>query len=321
MESGAAMTGQRYVVIGGAGAVGSLFVDLLTGDGADVCIVDRRRPGGAARNKVRFLLADIEQPNGQLAVELSQAALVLLAVPEDVALNALGRIIEHVPPGALLVDVLTVKTRIVAAEQAMAASQHVVSLNPMFAPSLGLTGRPIATVVVHDGPPVQHLLARLTAWGARPVVMNADHHDQLAAATQALTHAAVLAVGLALTELDVDIDELRAVGPPPHQTLLALLARIVSAPPEAYWDVQAGNPHGRRARAVLQAGVRALDAAADSGDAGPFHRITSQLRGLLGDHLADYGDRCARAFTSTAEAPRPNPATVTLPERKTDDSV
>jgi prephenate dehydrogenase len=303
MGLGDAMAGRRCVVIGGVGAVGSLFVDLLVGDGADVCIVDRRPAGDAVgdtvRHAVRYLVADIEQPDAGLANEMSRATLVLLAVPEDVALKALGGIVEQLTPGALLVDLLSVKTRIVAAERATAAYQPVVSLNPMFAPSLGVKGRAIATVVVHDGPPVQQLLDRLTAWGARPVLMTADHHDRLAAATQTLTHAAVLAAGVALAELEVDVDELAAVGPPPHQMLLALVARIVSGPSEAYWDVQAGNPYARRARAALQAGVQTLETVVDGGDAEPFHQITARLQKLLGDHLDEYGDRCARAFAST----------------------
>jgi prephenate dehydrogenase len=129
--------------------------------------------------------------------------------------------------------------------------------------------------------------------------MTADHHDQLAAATQVLTHAAVLAAGVALAQLDVNVDELCAVGPPPHQTLLALLARIVSGTPETYWDVQSGNPYGRWARAALHAGVVRLDTVIDRGEADPFHELTVTLRELFGEHLDAYGDRCAQAFAST----------------------
>lgn len=288
--------GLACVVIGGLGAVGSLFVDLLADDGADVCVVDRSRPESAVRRGVRVLVADVEHPDPALTSELSESSVVILAVPESVAVNALPVIVEHLLPGGLIVDTLSVKTRIVAAERRLATAHHVVSLNPMFAPSLGVAGRSIAAVVVHDGSPVQDLLERLVAWGARPILMAADHHDQLAAATQVLTHAAILAVGMALAQLEVDVDELCAVGPPPHQTLLALLARIVSGTPETYWDVQAGNPYGRWARAALHAAVVKLDTAVDSGEAAPFHGITAALRELFGQHLGVYGERCAQAF-------------------------
>jgi len=290
------------VVVGGLGAVGSLFVDLLVGEGAEVCVVDRRRPGAGARSGVRFVIADVEHPGPPLACELSRSAVVVLALPEDIALAALPGIVEHLQPGALLVDTLSVKTHIVAAERAVAPAQHVLSVNPMFAPSLGVVGRPIATVVVRDGPPVRKLLERFSAWGARPVVMTADHHDRLVAATQVLTHAAVLAFGVALGQLGVDVDELFAVGPPPHQTVLALLARIVSGTPETYWDVQYGNPYGRQARAALHAGVVKLDTAVDRGEADPFHEITSTVRELFGERLGTYQDRCAKAFACTPVA-------------------
>src|SRR4030088_2257036 len=140
-----------------------------------------------------------------------------------------------------LIGTVSAKTGIVAALAAHASHVQAVSLNPMFGPDLGFNGRAVAAVVVRDGPRARALLDAIGRRGGRVAEVGADEHDRVAAAAQALTHAAVLAFGLALDELGVAIEDLGAVATPPHLTLLALLARIASGVPETYWEVQAGN--------------------------------------------------------------------------------
>jgi len=94
--------------------------------------------------------------------------------------------------------------------------------------------------------------------GGRVVEVSADEHDRIAAVTQALTHAAVLAFGLALDELGVAVDDLGSVATPPHLTFAGPLDRITSGTAETYCIVQAGNPHARRARTALAAGLATL---------------------------------------------------------------
>jgi prephenate dehydrogenase len=235
----------RGIVAGGAGAVGRLMVELLRDAGAEVLTVDR------AENR------DILAIDEALAAELRRADVVVLALPERVALAAVPRLAHLLAPGCLLVDTLSVKSGIVAALEEHAGHLEALSLNPMFAPALGFEGRAVAAVVVHDGPRARALLDAIAGRGGCVAEVGADEHDRICAATQALTHAAVLAFGLALAELDVPA---HALATPPHLTLLALLARIAGGEPETYREVQASNPHAARARAALVRAVAALDA-------------------------------------------------------------
>jgi prephenate dehydrogenase len=114
--------------------------------------------------------------------------------------------------------------------------------------------------------------------------------------TQALTHAAVLAFGLALDELGVAAQDLGAIATPPHLTLLALLARIASGGPETYRDVQAGNPHARRARTALAAGLATLADAADHGTGDDFAAILERARQSLGADCDAYARICEELF-------------------------
>ncbi|XGU19707.1 hypothetical protein ACETU7_34505 [Rhodococcus sp. 3Y1] len=71
----------------------------------------------------------------------------------------------------------------------------------MFRPSLGPRGRAVIAVPYVGGPQSDRFLDIVRSWGASVAVMDADRHDRLAAATQVLTHASVLAFGVALAEL------------------------------------------------------------------------------------------------------------------------
>ncbi|MEU6084101.1 prephenate dehydrogenase/arogenate dehydrogenase family protein [Streptomyces sp. NPDC047108] len=294
---------RRCVLAGGSGAVGGLFTGLLTGAGIDVCVVDPAPPAAGA--VVRHLPGDVTAPDEALRAELAATDLLLLAVPEEAALEAVRATAGSLRPGALLADTLSVKTRIAAAVADRAAGREAVGLNPMFAPSLGLDGRPVAAVVLRDGPLVTELLALVTGNGGRVVRVGAERHDRLAAASQALTHATVLAFGHALAGLDVDIEELAALAPPPHAALLALLARIASGTPEVYWDIQSANPYAGRAREALASGAARLEDITRDGDEKAFAHFLHELSGGLGDRLPHYRDLCAELFTRIpAAAPK-----------------
>lgn len=301
--SGAPTIG-RVVVAGGSGAVGSLFAERLRESGNDVVIVDLAVQGPARRG-TRCVRGDIGDPGAELIGLIGTADAVLLSVPESVALVAIGRLAGALRPDALIADTLSVKTTVVPALRAAALvagdAAEALSLNPMFAPSLGFAGHPVASVVVRDGRRGRALRDLIEQWGARVVTVTADQHDRVAAAAQVLTHAAVIAFGAALAELDVDIADLDRMGPPPHTALLALLARIASGAPEVYWDVQAANPHAPAARRALARGLSQLTGAVEDGDRAAFGDLLDRLCGVLGPLQGGYrerSDRGLRAMTN-----------------------
>ena len=283
---------RHCVVVGGAGAVGGMLTELLQAAGAHVCVVDPRVSG------------DITSIDDHLAAELAAADVVVLAVPEAVALDAVGGVAAAMRPDALLVDTLSVKARIVDAVRVHAG--EALSLNPMFAPSLGMAGRPVAAVVLRDGPRARQLLDLLTDRGARVVTVTAEQHDRLTAAMQALTHATVLAFGLALAQLGVDVAELGALAPPPHVALLSLLARVASGEAHTYWDIQSSNPEAERARAALAAGAGQFADLIDRRGEAALDDVFAQLRDLLDADLDRYADLAARTFHRLHQQDQPD---------------
>ncbi|MEU3146497.1 prephenate dehydrogenase/arogenate dehydrogenase family protein [Streptomyces sp. NPDC006999] len=288
---------RRCVVVGGAGAVGRLFAERLLAGGARVAVVDTVEPGTEPPD-THYVRGDVTALGPRLEADLGHADLVVLAVPDSVALAAVPGLAGVLRPDALLVDTLSVKQPITAAVRAHAPAVQAVGLNPMFAPALGFESRPVAAVVVNDGPRVGHLLELVGSWGARVVPMDAAEHDRLAAVSQALTHATVLGFGLALTRLGPDLGRIREIAPPPHNALLALLARISSGAPAVYWDIQAAHPQAAAVRKELAEGVRRLADLVEHGSESEFATVLGQLQDQLGEHLPHYRDLCARMFTS-----------------------
>jgi prephenate dehydrogenase len=208
----------------------------------------------------------------------------VLALPETVALDALPHVLAALPAGALLVDTLSVKTPFARAAVAACAPVELLSLNPMFAPSLGFAGHAVLAVELVPGPRSQALLALLRASARVVTVADASAHDRATATLQVATHAGVLAFGLALTQLHVDLDALLPVAPPPFLAQLALLARIASASPETYADIQRANPFAAEARGALAAALAQLDEAALDADPQRVEELIAQAGALLGPH-------------------------------------
>ncbi len=281
---------ERIAVVGGAGAVGTLYADAFAAAGRTVSVIDPATDAGAG--------SDVRRPDARTSATLGAADVVILAVPESVALAAVP-VLATVAARAVVVDTLSVKSGMAdaVARSTLAAA---VGLNPMYAPSLGMDGRPTAAVVHRDGPGVAAVLDVVAARG--PVVrVSAADHDRVVASTQALTHAAILAFGTALAELGVDPTVAAALGPPPFAAATALLARVATGTPEVYADVQQGNPYAVAARAALGRAVATVDASCT--DVAAFAALLAVARTALGPELTSASRRCAHLFDQLRPTP------------------
>ncbi len=286
------MTPRSAVVAGGRGAVGAMLTGLLRGSGVPTTVIDLH-PGDH-----ESITGDITKPDATVAETVGRAELVVLAIPEPVALRALDPLAGLVRPGAVLADTLSVKSRFAARLVGLPTGIEQVGLNPMFAPDLGMAGHTVAAVVTRGGPGTTALLQLVESWGARVVRCTPEEHDRTTAATQALTHAAVLSFGLALAHMGTDADQLAGTAPPPHLAMLALLARITGGSPEVYWDIQQANPFAAQARQALAEGLGTLAAAVESGEAG-MAAVFDDLRALLGTGFEKHWRRARELLTTT----------------------
>jgi prephenate dehydrogenase len=252
--------------MGGCGAVGTLFADALAASGVStLTLIDNRLPTVVSPGRT-VLQDDARRPSRRTLERVSACDWLLLAVPEPVAIDALPALLPAMTRGALLVDTLSVKSRYARTLAAHATEVELLGVNPMFAPGLGFAGRSVIAVPYHCADRAERFLDFIAAQGSDVVRLDAEAHDRACAALQAATHASVLAFGLALNAAGYDLATMERVMPPPHRTLLALLARIIGADPEVYRDIQVANPFAAAARADLLEAHRRLESIIVSDD-------------------------------------------------------
>lgn len=267
------------LVLGAAGGVGRLFAAIMPGDVTGVDLA------GAA------LRGDATDPDEALLARLRVADCVVLCLPEAPALRAIDLLLPELATGALLVDTLSVKTPVV--ERIDRDDIEVLSLNPLFAPDVGLRGQSVAAVPVRPGPRSRLLLSCLERAGASVVTTTAVEHDRSAALAQAATHAALLAYGLCLARAEHPLDP--AFATPPHRAMLALVARIVTRDAEVYRHVQADNPYAPQARDALAEAVAEVGRAAAR--PAEFTALFRAVGDALEPGLADLAQRSARLLS------------------------
>jgi len=284
------------VVVGGSGAVGSLFLDMLAcGTARSLTVVDRRPPPQAPPSAT-IVLDDVTRASGRTRDLVASCDLLILATPESVAIDAARALLPMMKAGSLVVDTLSVKCRYAHAVAATATASELLGVNPMFAPSLGFPGRSVVAVPYRSAYLAEAFIAFVAAQGAQVVRLDAEGHDRACAAIQAATHASVLCFGMALAAGSYDLGAAERIMSPPHRTMLALLGRIVSADPEVYRDIQAANPYAAQARAGLVDAHRRFEQLIGSGDSEAFHRLVTELRSLLASGDTDYAALCAQLF-------------------------
>jgi len=287
---------ETAVIAGGGGAVGALLAHTLAAAGTrSLTLIDPRAQSPAVPG-FRVLPDDVTHPSHEALRLISAADLVILALPEAAAHAAARQVLAHLKPDSLLVDTLSVKSRFALTLQSVPTAAELLGINPMFAPALGFRGRSLIAVPYAGARLAEAFLDCLAAQDCRVTRMGAEQHDLACASLQVATHAAVLGFGMALHASGVDAASLEAVMPPPHRTLLALLARVVSGEPEVYRDIQAANPFAAPMRARLLEAQRELQNIVDSDSADRFDALIMELRTVVAGTETDFATLCARLF-------------------------
>ncbi len=232
-------TGQNPVtvgLIGGAGVMGQWLKRFFENQGLTV------------------LVADLNTP--QTSQEVAQASdVVVLCVPIPEVAKVAREVAPHLKPDAALVDITSVKQSPMAAMLA-AFPGEVVGTHPLFGPGEeSINGR---TVVLCQGRGERWfawLKDLFTKAGAKVKVTTAKEHDRLMAVVQGLAHFILIALGTAIRELGVPLEDLEDFATPTFDTLHRLTRRLVSQDAKLYACIQLQNPANRVALRALEDAV------------------------------------------------------------------
>ncbi|MGH3117361.1 MAG: prephenate dehydrogenase [Gaiellales bacterium] len=202
----AAAAGLGRVAIVGTGQVGTML-GLALRDVADEVVLADRRSGA-----VRDSLARGAGERDVSVDEAFEADSVVLAVPVPEIVRLVEELGPKVKSGALLIDTGSAKRTVVEAMRAhVPAEVHAIGGHPLAGsersgpeaalPEL-LRGAAFALTPVRDDPDAEARgRAFVEAVGSRPVVMDAELHDRVVAATSHAPHLLAAAVALASRDL------------------------------------------------------------------------------------------------------------------------
>ena len=282
----------KYLIVGGAGIVGRFIAGLLADAGHAPIIIAREPAGRAFDQRVMDALDLPEQ-----APELLQSVTTLvLALPEEVAVQVLRRYARLMPSLRLLVNTCSVQQPFQEHAAVLLTGVPSLGINPMFSPTLDCRARPVLLCERKPGAAGDWFAVLLERHGMRVTRMPPEEHDRTLAVCQTLPHAAVLAFAFAVQRSECDPAVLAALAPPPMQTLLALAARILHNPPQTYWDIQRHNRHGARQREYLASGLDLLHQFCRQDTPDAFTAELDAVRDWLGPGVTTHGRTCAQLF-------------------------
>lgn len=235
------------VGIVGAGAFGQFMAQELAPH-VDILLADPRAdlPDIATRLGVR---------SGGLA-EAAAAGIVVLAVPVQAMGEAAEAIAPHLPPGALVLDVGSVKVkpaRLLSA--ALPACADIVCTHPLFGPQsarAGLAGLKIAVCPIRGDRTPDVVAFCRDILGLAVIETTAEAHDRELAYVQGVTHL----IGKTLLTMDLGPFEQTTVS---YDLLREAVGYIAEDSPALFQAIELENPFAPEARKAFFDAVRRVE--------------------------------------------------------------
>lgn len=186
--------------------------------------------------------------------EAAARQIVVVAVPVRVMRDVFAQIAPHLRPGALVVDVGSVKMLPARwMQDILPPTVDLVATHPLFGPQSAKTGLEGLRLVVC---PIRGERAEQVArfgrdLGLTVTVTTAEEHDREMAYVQALTHL----IGRSLVNLNIPDEQLKT---PSYQHLLELCGLIGSDTFELFTAIQTQNPFASEIAEAFVAEARGL---------------------------------------------------------------
>lgn len=255
---------KRVAIVGGAGGMGRSLDTLFTDLGHQVSI------------------ADVDTP--LTPVEAAKAAdVVVISVPIRETRSVIEEVGPHVRPDALLMDVTSIKADPVDAMLASTkASVH--GTHPMFGP--GVNTYQGQRLVICPGRGDEWLDWIRTMFRARGLLITEAtpvEHDAIMAIVQVLHHFKTQVQGLALSGLEVSLEDTLRFTSPAYLLETYVTARHFAQSPELYGPIEMLNPASAKVTHAFQDAAQKLADILHAGDQRAFDQVFADVRRFFGD--------------------------------------
>lgn len=203
------------VIVGGLGALGSLFAKFFKKSGYSVKILDKD---------------DWDKAQGIL----SNAHIVIICVPIELTKAVIKRVCSYIDDNTILCDLTSTKAMAVKAMQ----EHHqgpIISLHPMFGPDISSFNRQvIAYIPVRQSHKADFLIEQLKLWGAHICPCSSQEHDELMSIIQALRHFNTISYGIFLSKLKPSLKKILALSSPIYHLEILMVGRLFAQNPSLY---------------------------------------------------------------------------------------
>jgi prephenate dehydrogenase len=229
----------RVAIVGGYGGMGRIFCRLFKSEGCSVVISGPTEKKGQETAKE----LDVEYvKDNHLAVR--DADVVVITVPIHVTADTILDVAPKVRPGALLMDLTSVKEwpcELMAKHSGK--DVDVVGTHPVFGPRVGqIDGQIFVLTPIRGNKWYEWLKSLLSAHNARLIESSPREHDEVMAVVQGLTHFTYISIGKTLDDIGFDVRRSRQFSSPIYDLMLDMVGRIIGQDPHLYAEIQMENP-------------------------------------------------------------------------------
>lgn len=273
------------VIVGGQGALGQLFAQMLSLSGYEVRILDKD-----------------DWPDAEII--LQDAGLVIVSVPIHKTCQLIQEQLCNLPDNCILADLTSIKCEPIAA-MLTAHKGPVVGLHPMFGPDVGSFAKQVV-VVCHgrQAQAYQWLLEQIAIWGANLVEADAEQHDKAMQLVQGMRHFTTFVYGLNLCKENAELAKLLQFSSPVYRLELAMVGRLFAQSPELYADIIFAQKDTKQAIAhYLDSYCAALQLLKD-GDKAQFINWFNEVAAWFGDFAPEFRQESSTLLRSVNDSKR-----------------
>ena len=214
----------NVVVIGGAGALGRVFVSLFERSNYNVSVVERD-----------------DWENGYAESVLQTASLVIVSVPINLTESVIAKL-TMLPENCVLADITSIKAKPLEAMLAV-HNGPVVGRHPMFGPDApGMINQVVVVCEGRGSEKYAWLIEQMRIWGATIHDSSAKEHDEAMAYIQVMRHFNTFVYGQHLKGENPDLESLTMFSSPIYRLELAMVGRLFAQSPQLYADIIFNNP-------------------------------------------------------------------------------
>jgi chorismate mutase / prephenate dehydrogenase len=267
--------GERMLVVGGAGGMGSWLRGFLEIAGNEVDIAD---PALANMPAAPGRFHGIDSVD-----DLDRYAAILVSVPLGRTPEVLERVVERRPRGSVI-EVSSIKAHLgPALQRARELGVRVHALHPMFGP--GKSYYETLTFVLAAQGDLAEERKQVEAFIRHPymklVTVGFAHHDRLMGWLLGLAHLSNILFGAALTRSGVDPGELRACASVTFSRQAANALLVLNENPDLYLDIQHLNPHRHEVYAATREALAQLETLVTERESEGFRQTLEEARRAL----------------------------------------